>query len=134
MSTSRLEAYSDRSRRLGYKTCECGNERSRNAQACKRCTYLDGVREAAFVIDALRGTDGLSITEICALTGTTYHEAMQRALKRLMRIGRVRRYWRETDAHLVERSPSRRKWGTRGGSGCWVYALDGATEREWRAA
>lgn len=117
--------------------CECGGPKSARASACKRCLYLDGERRiAGEVIAALRGTDGLSLREICEqVRGEQSHSArtaMLRVVQVLMRKQRVCRYWREMDSHEIttERSgiAARLK---RGGNGCWVYILDGLTERQY---
>lgn len=102
------------------KECECGNAKSYGSIACLRCIYLDGKRsKQADVIFALRGTDGLSLAELCTLVGGSSSRGVRVGMKRtmgsLMRAGRVRRYWREDD-----------------GSDCWAYVLDGKTESEWR--
>lgn len=102
------------------KECECGNAKSYGSVACLRCIYLDGKRsKQSDVIHALRGTDGLSLTEICDLvnggSSAGARIGMKRTMGSLIRAGRVRRYWREDD-----------------GSSCWAYLLDGKTESEWR--
>lgn len=102
------------------KECECGNAKSYGSVACLRCIYLDGERpKQAAVIHALRGTDGLSLVEIVGVVhGRMSHSArtaMQRTMGRLIKLGRVRRYWREDE-----------------GADCWAYVLDGKTESEWR--
>lgn len=131
-----LDSYSDDSRRLGYNTCECGRERTPGSDACERCTYLDGTRDNAQIIDVLRGTDGLSVSEIAAVLGKKHKEGVQRSLDRLRRIGRVRRYWRDGDSYQVERrlfgQPKARV--THAAHGHYVYALDGLTERQWEAS
>jgi hypothetical protein len=102
------------------KECECGQPKSYGSTACLRCIYLDGERpKQAAVIYALRGTDGLSLVEICELVnGYSTHSVrtgMQRTMTSLMKVGRVRRYLRDDE-----------------GANCWAYALDGKTESEWR--
>jgi hypothetical protein len=101
------------------KECECGQPKSYGSVACLRCIYLDGAHpKQAAVIYALRGTDGLSLIELCELVdghvSNSVRTGMQRTMTRLAKAGRVRRYWREDD-----------------GSSCWAYTLDGKTETEW---
>lgn len=113
-------------------TCECGNRKPYTAEACKRCEYLDGSARygCAYVIDALRGTDGLTIVELRDQLGRQ-REALQRTLNRLVETGRVRRYWREDYAGTRQQRTlqSREPVEIRNVSGCWVYALDGDERR-----
>lgn len=108
--------------------CECGNPKPSDSEGCARCRFLDGTARWGFVIDALRGTDGLSLRELAEATGH-HREALQRTMKKLLDVGRVRRYWREIDSTLTHRGHA--NFGKRivevrsGGDGCWVYALDG---------
>lgn len=81
--------------------CECGNRRDRRQEACRRCQYLDG--RTALVMHAimvLRGTDGLTISEICeAVYGRADENArhsMRRIVVNLTSTGRLRKYWDET--------------------------------------
>ena len=110
--------------------CECGNEKSTKMDACNRCTYLDGTARWGFIIDALRGTDGLTLAELAAITGK-HREALQRTFKRLLEIGRVRRYLRETDGMEVTRNMfgKGRRTARIGAPEQWVYILDGDWER-----
>lgn len=129
-----LSTYSDSPRRLPRNTCECGNEKSNNAEACDRCTYLDGTRGSSRIIEALRTATGLSIAEICGVLGTPYDwhnggaaRSIHRTVVSLMKSGRVRRYWRDAESKQVEgRAFGSRGLVTVGGWGCWAYTL---TER-----
>lgn len=67
--------------------------------------------------------------------GHNRRTAMLRTMQVLEEQRRVRRYWREGD--VFEIAAARNSVASRlsrGGNGCWVYALDGMTERQWRAA
>ena len=72
--------------------CECGNSKSVGAEACDRCTYLDGTRAEALAIAALR-RDGQSLDtdQLVAETGCA-RETIYRMVKRMMAAGRVRRF------------------------------------------
>lgn len=122
-----IERYShDTERRNGTTICECGARKATSCEACPACTFQDGTRENAQIIDVLRGTDGLSAPEVARMLGNTYTEGTARSLRRLLRIGRVRRYWR--DASSVDGTFmcfGAKVTGSRVfGNGCWVYALD----------
>lgn len=127
--------------------CDCGNPKSAKSEACERCIYLDGDGyeriPLAVIISMLRGTDGMSLRELCIARGMNTEKnngqkVMRRYVALLIEQGRVRRYWRESDSEAYSDiayfgsadNASRRA----GGTGCWVYALDGATEQEWSAA
>lgn len=74
------------------KTCECGNTKSSHAEACERCTYLDGFRGSAKVIAALR-RDGQSLTPYQIREETRLPlETIYRMVKRLQNTGRMRRF------------------------------------------
>lgn len=109
--------------------CECGRPKSSGARCCARCRYLDGeTPHTGAVIDSLRGTDGMSLTEIVeAIDGVwslSGYRSVQRTCKTLLEQGRVRRYWCEQDAFYCKGT------GRQGaGDGHWVYALWAATER-----
>lgn len=76
--------------------CDCGNPKSSNMEACHRCAFLDGsYPQQAEIIDALRGTDGLTTAELLSITGR-FDSALRRSLKTLLQNGRVRRYWRDS--------------------------------------
>jgi len=111
--------------------CECGRPKSSGARGCARCTHLDGVTPAqAEIIAALRGTDGLSVAEIVdelGDAGDSQYSATHRTVVRLVEQGRLRRYWRESDA--VDRLNGH----VSANDGHWVYALWGAAEKR-RAA
>lgn len=100
------------------KTCDCGARKSHRAIACHRCQYLDG-RYAlqAAVITALRGTDGMSVSDMCAELGFAGvqggpQRGVFRVLNTLVEQKRLRRYQSDTDS----------------GRWCWLYALDGRTQ------
>jgi hypothetical protein len=109
--------------------CDCGNPKPYRAECCVRCGYLDhGIphrqtnwRHKALVVSILRGTDGLSLTEICGALGLpatihgTAHRSLHRTVSQLVRDGRLRRYERVEDS----------------GKTCWVYILDGLDPRAW---
>lgn len=130
-----LEAYSDEhGRSCPRSECECGNPKTPNSEACKRCTYLDGNTGSAYIIAALRGSNGMTIRELCEVLGLRYESGrgnagVLRTCQRLERRGRVRRYWREIDQHDVVRRVfgHRRQRTHAGGSGCWVYVLTEAS-------
>lgn len=138
-------------------TCECGNRKSSNAAGCDRCIYLDrpGHRLMALIICILRGTDGMTITElVAALEGINTDVAsrrdqpnrqrsMLRTLQLLVADHRIRRYRRECDTVDMDFVHTRDRYGRVtgarpcaagerglriGGSLAWVYALDGRTE------
>lgn len=108
--------------------CECGNSKSRKSKACDRCLFLDGRRQDwGIVIDAMRGSRGMSLLELCEATKSgvefsNHRRAMLRTMQTLMEQGRVRRYWREGDEFAVSNA-----WGrganSCGAGGCWAYVL-----------
>lgn len=117
-----LDRYSDTKRAVGSPNkCECGKSKGLRARACQHCLYLDGVTERnARIICALRGTDGLSVAEICDALGIENQNqngnlAMRRTLRLLVKQGRIRQFWRESDGAVCGRR----------NSGHWVFALDG---------
>lgn len=120
--------------------CECGAEKAVEAEACDRCSHLEGHGSPAIVIAALRGSDGLSLRELCESLGMNTdinngQRQMRRWVDMLLGASRIRRYWRE-DSSGGESTASYRNGETRKqhAIGCWAYALDGKTEREWKAA
>lgn len=119
--------------------CACGSPRMSGADCCARCAYLDGVGRrdsASRVIDALRGSDGMSLVALCEALDMNENidsglRTMWRWVKRLMKEGRVRRYWVEdssTDKHSAFGVMAPKAIS------CWAYCLDGKTEREWKAS
>lgn len=127
--------------------CECGDPKPPRKESCPRCAYLDGdnhpnhVDLSVQVIAALRGTDGLSLLGLCqALRRDTGRgngrRHMLRVVRSLLRQRRIRRFWCDGgDNEVAMVSWSYRdaaKLVSLGGSGCWLYALDGLTQREWR--
>lgn len=76
--------------------CECGRRKGAYAEACDRCTFLDGrgklQRE---IIGALRDTDGMTGAEIAVAVGADHQRAIERTMIRLVRDGRIRRRWSE---------------------------------------
>lgn len=80
--------------------CECGNPKTPKSLSCQRCRYLDGGTPVAMhAIMMLRGTDGLTIRELCeevyGRVDTNATVSMLRILQRLTRTGRIRRYMDE---------------------------------------
>lgn len=122
--------------------CDCGEPRAPGLDCCARCAHLDGIGRrdrAADVIEALRGSDGMSLRELCRVLGMDDSlgngtRSMWRWVKRLMDEGRIRRYWHEDSTASTEHVESFRNGDgeKRGAVGCWAYCLDGKTEREWR--
>lgn len=123
------------------RTCDCGEPKEFTAEACDRCTYLDGGKigrgngcsNAAEVIAALRGTDGLSIPDILRELGRSptrggAYRGIHRTLQAMLRSGRVRRYWREGEPTVIVAEPfgNDRRPRCGAGGGCWVYQLWGA--------
>jgi hypothetical protein len=126
---SRLDAYSDNSRPVPRETCECGSRRSRWADACDRCQFLDGDhRLKSMTIEALRNSD-LTLTELCLAVGRCpdrYKAGMLRCIRVLEKEGRIAKYESESDTvPIIKRS----RYGgfqraTKGGLTCWRYTLD----------
>ena len=82
----------------------------------------------------------MSLRELCQAFGANEDYAngqrsMRRVVDSLLAQKRIRRYWREIDSGeaLDHKRPLEDKIVNRGGAGCWVYALDGVTEKEWAA-
>lgn len=128
-------------RRPGSGKCDCGEPLIAGSDCCARCAHLDGVRRsdaAGGIINVLRGTDGLSLDELCTelLPDREKKSAwrqMHRWVHKLMGEGRIRRYWLEsTNGSLAIDSYRSGKVRRENAKGCWVYTLNGATEREWR--
>lgn len=112
-------------------TCECGNTKRPGKTACDRCTYLDGTLPSrALVIAALRGTDGLSLRELCVVMYGSYSRSKStgvlKLMQRLLAERRVRRYEQECDVFESGGFCDRGSTGPR-----WIYALDGLAERAW---
>jgi hypothetical protein len=125
--------------------CECGQPRAMDAEACPRCSYLDGtdaIDSVARVIDALRDSNaGMSLRELCVALDmddglTNGCRSMWRWIQSLMSDGRIRRYWREDSQTTGPTMRSYRNGQTlrENAVGCWVYVLAGKTEREWGRA
>jgi hypothetical protein len=121
---------------IDRRTCECGRPKGKDLGCCDRCSYLDNGAQVkhGLVIAALRGTDGLSITELCHVLGIEASKdngraAMHRTLSVMIAHGRLRRYWRESegDPVFVFRMQMARRARLEA-----VYALDGLDERAWR--
>jgi hypothetical protein len=121
------------------RACDCGAPVT-SGKVCPSCRYLDGKgRQDTDAIFALReqGPPGLSLNELCTEIHGGPSESRRRSMLRTMQIleavGRVRRYWRESDHHEVRRGDfGRARHLHRGGGGShWVYCL---TERVRRAA
>lgn len=146
--------------------CECGNPRVQDAEGCERCCFLDGGSAGrlwqkrtplrALVISTLRGTDGMTITELASALGghTTnvrrerplLYRSLHRIVTELMASGRLRRYEQEQSRTRVRmianRLPDGRVVSFRratddedgfefqsAGGIAWVYALNGRTKR-----
>jgi hypothetical protein len=125
---SLLERYSDNAQRTTQRRCECGNPKSNNSEGCRRCLYLDGRRRNAEVIRALRGTDGLSVAELCVavygFASKRCYTVMSRMVATMVGNGRLRRY--QQDASYAGGASG---WSAgKGGYTSWIYALDGKTE------
>lgn len=115
--------------------CECGRPKNINSVSCRRCRFLDGdgPRQAA-IISALRDSNGLSIAELCTALGRDSNDpsngrrGVTMACVSLMKQGRLRRHWRESESAelVVSRFGMSVKKLTvsSGGAGHWVYVLD----------
>lgn len=110
--------------------CQCGNAKSSAAQACRECARLDGSKpRQALIIDTLRGTDGLSIREICEeLDGYVDHSGnyatAMRSLQSLIRDGRVRRFKRESNGVSINVFGMHGVYAEQALTE-WAYILDG---------
>lgn len=127
---SKLECYSDHDRHISWRLCECGAKKPSGTTGCARCRFLDGEHpEQATLIGALRGTDGMSISELVDDL-QRLPSALSRSLALLLQSGRVRRYWREADP-ISTTQRGRNGAGqraVRSNGGHWVYALNGRFE------
>src|SRR5678816_3470413 len=126
--------------------CQCGEPKGNRDVCCSRCGYLDrgwirgvdkpGTTKSA-VIEALRGTDGLTLTELAAET-ELLPRSILRSLRPMLDNGRVRRYWREDVNCNAGYQVSSYRNGTAtlglGAIAAWAYVLDGMTEWEWSRA
>lgn len=109
--------------------CECGTVKHPTSPTCQRCAYLDGsTTNMADIIEALRGTDGLTLREICEATGRDKRR-MHDSLQALMASGRVRRYMVELDAVTARRGGGLDGWDVGVGASAWAYVLDGDARR-----
>lgn len=119
--------------------CDCGEPKPRAAESCNRCAYLDGTDTALpldRIIGVLRTNNGMSMRELCEALGldvshSNGQRSMFRWIKTLTEQGRIRRYWREntmTEERRVFKSGGKARCHV----GCWVYALDGLTDEQWR--
>jgi hypothetical protein len=100
--------------------CECGTPKRRGSPACERCRFLDGQHaNYADVIAVLRGTDGMSVSEVAKATGRGRRSAF-RVLKQLLASGRVRRYEGFAEFEFLGRMG-----GGQALSEQWVYQLWG---------
>lgn len=134
---SKLDAYSDVSRKVRYCTCECGRPRSKTASACPRCSFLDGTRGHGGIIAALRTCDGLTARELAGYLGVANKEGVIRACVKLVNRGRLRRYWREIETRRAMGRTFGKTLGIitiGGGGGEWVYTLSAESTRDGRAA
>lgn len=85
--------------------CECGRPKSRKKECCTRCTFLDGTPNHFDIVSALRLVGDASINDLVEITGRKHRDSVELTMKRMMRGGRVRRYWQD------------------GKGGCWIYRL-----------
>lgn len=106
--------------------CECGQPKEHNAYSCPGCLFLDGARCGdSLLIDSLRLGIEMTCNDLAIEIGV-HATATLRRLYHLIEIGRVRRYWRESDVRI---GVQRCRYGTGlkragiGGSGVWVYTL-----------
>ena len=108
--------------------CECGNRKTKDATACMRCEYLDGNKNAALVVAALRQLGSLTVRELADET-RSWPQTTQRTLQRMLETGRVRRFWREADTFNAVKNifaiggGRTTRTGRISNDGCWVYAL-----------
>lgn len=121
--------------------CECGSEKAVDAETCDRCAHLDGSGTKARIITALRGSDGMTLKDLCVALGmntdvSNGRRQMWRWIKELTEESRIRRYWLEGSETSAETSESYRngKAQRQHAVGSWAYLLDGKTEREWKRA
>jgi hypothetical protein len=89
-----------RSRTQGELFCECGAAKQPTREACDRCAFLDGERTTTAVIDALRLRDVADAYEIAEEIGKC-SRSVERALRKLVSAGRVRRFRAESDREYV---------------------------------
>jgi len=124
--------------------CDCGNPKpSGKVEECGRCAFLDsGGRvqtlfgkvfdRQAHVIAALRTVDGMSLEDLCVAVGMDAsvkngRRSMLRTVQRLMKSGRLSRYWDESefDGKCFGMSCIRR-------AGFWRYSLSQGMRRAER--
>lgn len=123
--------------------CECGERISSDVTCCARCAHLDGLDGKASigtVVAAMRGSDGMSLRELCEAVGINSDlnngtRQMWRWVQKLMESGRIRRYWRESSGDITKMESYRGGTSERADAvGCWAYVLNGKSEEEWQRA
>lgn len=100
-------------------TCDCGNRKHPDSEACERCSWLDGDGPGEWaIIEALRACDGgATKQELERDTGLSYRQVL-RIVKRLVGSGRL--------IFLVDGKPAR--VGTNFGPGhLYTYVLAGGS-------
>jgi DNA-binding HxlR family transcriptional regulator len=73
----------------GYNRCECGNAKTPAAEACARCTWLDGTGKANLI--AILRLRGFSTVGELAFELQTKTNTVTAALLRLAKRGRARK-------------------------------------------
>lgn len=132
--------YQYRTTALGRADCECGRPKEIDLEACSYCLYLDGEDRPGMIIAALRGTDGLTLRELCVELGMNSdigngQRDIWRYVQRLMEQRRIRRYWREEVCPTLTKATGfAGNAAYRQARAGWAYALDGQTAKQWRAA
>jgi len=123
--------------------CECGSPKPPGAECCDHCAYLDGIDSRtdnlARVVHVLRGSDGMTLHEICEALGMDTsirngRRSVWRWVKTLLERGRIRRYWSESSVDVGEEAESFRNGKSKKehAVGAWAYVLDGQTAEEWK--
>ena len=89
-----LEVRAERKRQKRSRWCECGNASAVGSTACKRCLELDWDGGKDFdVLQAFRVADApMSIGELARET-RRHRDSISRSLNRLLRAGRVERFF-----------------------------------------
>lgn len=133
------QSSADREPKNQATTCECGRPKSKTEIGCERCMFLDGrgaERGEARIISALRDHGAMSLKELAHATKSSErhtHTLLHKMLKR----GRLSRYWEESNAHEVS-SRDRRYYGRWCSEdhrawmlarACWIYRLAARPER-----
>lgn len=104
------------------RTCECGRAKAVGAEACPRCTELDGDgMPEKKLIDALRQVGGEGTTEAVLVESGMSYRAFRRASAKLEASGRVVREQEETTWQKAS-----------GGQGAAVLTLVHREQPRWR--